>query len=194
MRRLLFCMLLVLGSASLGCAEKTYRWNTSLLRPAASPQNEFSDEYITIKFFVARSSVLFALQNNSDAAIRVNWDNISFVMPDGSAKRVIHQGVRFMEKDAPMAPSTVPPGSVLRDSLSPSDYQYFVRGSGGGWESADLFDPYMVVKKKFQAPRQEIDPDKWKGKTFDIFFPIETKGIQKDYTFTIQLNSMEVSK
>jgi hypothetical protein len=109
----------------------------------------------------------------SSYPIRLDWDQMAYVDLDGSSHRVIHKGVRLMQKDAPQPPSTVAPGSSVEDFLYPSDKVSW-DSSIGEWMEAPIW-PSM------QSP----------GQTFGIFMPIAVNGNVKNYLFTIKIADVQ---
>jgi len=71
------------------------------------------------------SRILFVFKNRTNDLLRIIWDHTSFIDEYGKAHRVIHSGVRYMEKDKPMPPTEVSPGTSIADVIHPVDYIYF---------------------------------------------------------------------
>ncbi len=62
------------------------------------------------------------IYNKSNAPIIIDWDGFSYVDQDKFAHRLIHGGVRIIEKEKPQAPQTLPGASRLADVLVPVDF------------------------------------------------------------------------
>jgi hypothetical protein len=126
----------------------------------------------------------FNLINKTDRAIKINWDDISFVSPRGKANRVVHTGIRYIERDATQAPTTVPPGAKLIDALTPVVLIYYSDGLnlgsygtyGQGWKTAPLFQGY-----------NKIDIE---NKEMSLYLPLEISGEKKEYNFTFGISNV----
>jgi hypothetical protein len=90
-----------------------------------------------IAFNVIPEQVGFELLNKSQAAIRILWDECAYIDPTGRSFRVIHQGVRFIDRDKPMASTIVPPGAAIRDLVYPASY---VTWTGSDWQQNPLYN------------------------------------------------------
>jgi len=72
------------------------------------------------------SGISLSIQNQSDETVTVLWDESSVVDPSGLSQRIIHTGVRFMDKAQPQAPTPIPPDSRVEVSIWPADRFVFV--------------------------------------------------------------------
>lgn len=95
----------------------------------------YNDELVEAAWGWSGNGLTFGLRNKTDKAMRLIWDEASLVI-NNLPHRVIHNGVVFAQRDQPMAPSSIPPGTVLVDAMNPSDY---VMLGSYGWEQAPLF-------------------------------------------------------
>jgi len=163
---------------------RAYNWRFSLEKPQPSETLSFSDDYVDITFAlegvtdVSYYSIVkdakeigFEIQNKTDRGIKINWDDISIIYPDGKASRVIHGGVKLIEKASIQAPTIVPPNARVSDILVPTEN---ISSTTYGWNTAPLFG----------GENRLI----WNDKEFSIFFPLEIKGEKKEYTFKFKIN------
>lgn len=58
----------------------------------------YEDDFIRVTWFVLPKQFSFNLRNKSNHTIKINWDDISMIDIYGNAKRVIHSGVKYIEK------------------------------------------------------------------------------------------------
>jgi hypothetical protein len=154
-----------------------YEWNFDLRAPVNSKNLVYSDGAITIAFVISKSQVLFEIQNMTDSGIKINWDDISFISPTNRASRVVHSGIRFIDKSNPQAPTVIPPKSKISDILIPSENVSF----STGWNEGSLFegDTSSYIVGNPEPPKPLI----FNGREFGIYFPIEIKGVKKEYSF-----------
>lgn len=130
----------------------------------------FEDRYIRIGFVpVLNSTISFSLLNKTDSTIRVIWDEAAFIQIDGSTERVMHSGVRYIERDRPQPPSVVPPGARLDDIILPTSNVYYISGQYGGWRTHDIIPQSLA-----------LDFD---GYTIGVLLPLDIGGSRRDYTF-----------
>jgi hypothetical protein len=153
-----------------------YKWDISLQQPMLSDILAYSDEFIDILFMVEKTQIAFDMQNKTDKGIKINWDELSYISPTGKSMRFIHSGIRLIDRNAPQAPTIVPPNSRISDILIPSEHIYYVSGEYGGWHELDLF--YGDDKAVYE------------GKEFSVYMPLEIKGDRKEYTFTFRINKV----
>ena len=117
---------------------------------------------------------------------------VSLVGPSGGAYRVIHKGVKFIDKGEPQAMSSIPPGAVLRDVILPSESIIWGRD---GWEAVSMLpDPNII---RWKASRSE-ECEKYKAyflslkdKKVKLFMPLRWGTQEKLYEFTFVIQGIE---
>jgi hypothetical protein len=62
------------------------------------------------------------LLNKTNSSQRLIWDEISFIGTDGKSDRVIHEGVKIVDRGVSMPPTVVFPGSTLLDLIEPTGH------------------------------------------------------------------------
>lgn len=124
----------------------------------------------------ANKQLAFSLKNKTDNPIKVDWNQLSFVDTDGKAHKIMHQGVRFMERDRQQPATTIPPGASVEDFVYPSDE---VRLIGSSWSTPMLFP---------EAPKAAA----FKGKSFSLFMPLEINGETKNYNFVFTIEDIQM--
>ena len=116
-----------------------YTVSATLQKPVASDKLIYSDDFITVGFTIGMKQINLHILNKTDNAIKINWDNMAYVSPTGKSMRVIHSGVRLIDRNAPQAPTVLAPKARISDIITPSEHIYFIRGQYGGWQYLDLF-------------------------------------------------------
>lgn len=150
----------------------------SLTEPSASKSLSYEDASIAISFAVANEELDFTLRNKTQEPQSINWDEVSFIDLSGTAHRVLHQGVKLVDRDKPQSPSVIPPGAKINDLVEPSDAVRF-SSTINEWEHDPLLPPSQTIVN-------------FKGKTFGVFMPIVIDGKKKNYTFTIRIDDVEM--
>ena len=158
-------------SFKVGDVRATYQF--ALESPANSERTSYDDEFISVSLYPAETQLGFVLRNRSSEPIKVLWDQCAYVDPLGQSLRVIHSGIRMIQKDAAMSPSVVPPGASLKEAMTPADYITYVGGEAG-WSVRQMF------------PTRFVQALPLKGIAISIFMPIEIKGSPHNYTFTLR--------
>lgn len=147
----------------------------SLLKPSSNPTLNWSDDLIQVRFEIRdQNQISFSLKNLTDGAIRIDWDQASFVDPKGEAHRVRHKGVRFSEAEKSQPPTTVPPRASFTDLIVRGDTPRLVVDQ---WFTPILFPdgPYALELK---------------GKTFSVFMVLQINGASKDYNFVFRIDDV----
>lgn len=157
-----------------------------MTKPAANESLAFEDDSIDVSFTIpstitrsfserlkptTSSLISFSLKNKTDNPIKVDWNAISYVDPSGTAHKVMHDGIRFSERDSPHPASTIPPMAKLADFVYPTDA---VLRSGTDWETPKLLPNFPLAASL-------------KGKSFSIFMPLEIGGATKNYNFVFTI-------
>lgn len=137
------------------------------------------DDAVMIYCIPSQAGMTLSVANKLDHSIKVLWDDSAFVNHRGQSMRVIHEGVRLMDKEKAQVPSIVPMHSTFSDSFGPADsYDYVSFGNNGHWEHEDLFpsfpDDNYVMQEKLST---------WKGKPFQTLIAIEINGTKVEYQF-----------
>ncbi|HJQ25541.1 MAG TPA: hypothetical protein VKA60_16595 [Blastocatellia bacterium] len=156
-------------------AKTEYKYALKMIKPGESSENIFADESIKIRFVIDRSMFAFGMDNRTNEPITVDWDKISYLDAFGRSHRLMHSGVRFIQRKEQQAPTTIPPRASFSSRLIPTDQIYIEPGATGGWKVHDLF------------PKPE-QGSKVIGKTVSILMPLRIKGEVKDYNFVFAID------
>ncbi len=154
----------------------------------------YEDDYINILWYVGTTGIYFTLENKSGHSIKINWDDISFVDIEGKVRRVMHNGVRFIDRNKSQPPTTIPNGAKIDEVLIPTDNVYFDTGglyTIGGWEKVNLIPSYYKSKQSMASEAQS-----YVGKTMKVLMPIVVEGVQNDYSFEFEISKLltDISK
>lgn len=92
----------------------------------------FKDGLIKIIWLPTASQFNFVLTNKTSHSIKINWDEAVYVDESGMSKRVIHSGVKYVDRSNPQPLTVVARGATISDMVFPSDNIYYVSGQYGG--------------------------------------------------------------
>lgn len=144
----------------------------------------YQDDYISIIWYFGHKQLNFAITNKTGYSIKLPWDEMVYVDEDGQSMRVIHSGVKYIDRNSPQAPSIVAKNATFDDILVPADNIYYVSGKYGGWEEKDLFPSY--------SNQEAADESSILGKTVRVVFPIIIQDITNEYIFEFKIDSVTV--
>lgn len=144
----------------------------------------YEDDFISIVWYISRKQLNFVLTNKSGFSIKLPWDEMAYVNERGQSMRVIHQGIKLIDRNSPQAPTVVAKNASLDDLLIPSDNIYFVSGKYGGWEEKTLFPSYSSQEEANNSPAL--------GKTVRVVFPIIIQDVTNEYIFEFSVDSVSV--
>lgn len=149
----------------------------------------YSDENIDIVWYVTQNQFNFKLTNNSDFAIKIPWDEVVYIDADSNAKKVMHSGIKYNERNSAQPASVVPRGTSISDIILPTDNVYWREGTysrygstAGGWEERPLFPQYST--------KEGAESSYLKGSTVSIMMPIVIQNVTNEYTFTFTINDV----
>lgn len=145
----------------------------------------YEDAYIDIVWSVGLKQFNFTLKNKSGHTLKINWDDVSYVDVKGQVGRVMHSGVKYVDRNSSQPATTVPKGASISDLLLPTDNVYYVSGQYGGWEMAYLVPCVYKTPEAFNSGAPSFV-----GKTMTVMMPIMIENVQNDYTFTFNIEKL----
>jgi hypothetical protein len=190
MRRIfvIFIALLIGGCAAGFYGTQTgtsYQYSYAITKPE-TPNMNWSDDKIDIAFQISKTSIGFSLKNNTEDVMKVIWDEASIVQ-FGEAKKVMHSGVKYIDRNNSQPPSSIPPGASIEDLVLPTDNVYYREGYyEGGWEEYDLF-----ATQDFNKPDLGTSILGMKGQKFSLYLPVQYKGQTVGYNFEFTITDVQ---
>ena len=145
----------------------------------------YEDDMISAVFYVAEKQVAFAITNKTKHTIKINWDESAYIDVNGKTSKVIHSGIRYMDKSAPQAPSVIIKGGILEDIVAPVDKIYY----SDGWKTQNLFQNY-----DFNEAEMKSTASQYVGKSIRVLLPIIIEDVQNDYIFTFNINDAKIER
>ncbi len=153
--------------------------------------NLYEDNDLKISVSVGTKEIDFEIYNKTDKSIKIIWDETSFI-PYGEGKKVMHKGVKYVDRNAAQVPTTIPSKTSWSDMVVPTDNVYYKQGyysqyvsNPGGWETTDLW-----LTADFNKPETEAVVMKLKGLKYRLLMPMEVNGIKKEYTFNFEITDV----
>lgn len=119
-------------------------------------RSEFiEDDIVLIRTTLLSEGVSVTIKNKSNTTIEVVWDKCAFIDIGGESRRVIHGGIKLIDRNTAAQPnSMIAPGSKITDSITPADNIHWVSGysTAGYWNTLPLIDkpkPKMYSDEQF---------------------------------------------
>lgn len=145
---------------------------------------KYEDDYIYIMWIVTSTQFNFVLKNKSNYSIKIPWDDVAYISPSGQTGRVMHSGVKFIDRNNSQPASVVPKGASLSDIVIPTDNIYYVSGQYGGWNEGKLFN-FPIDKKNVEESKQLFI-----GKTVRILLPVIIQDVKNEYVFEFKVEDI----
>jgi len=187
-------VLIIAGCAALSPSRSLgtkYRYEYQLVKPDSTIELRWEDEKISIAFNVSDKAINFTLRNNTKEVMRLIWDEATIVQ-FGKAQRVMHSGVKYINRNEAQLPSTIPGGTSIDDMALPSENVYYREGYysayssiPGSWEEQDLLPSYDLNKPDVRETILNL-----KGSSIGLYLPIQYQGKTLDYTFEFVVSNV----
>ena len=184
------CGTVLVGCATLSLGNK-YSYDYQLVKPDSSNALRWEDDKIAIAFTMSDKAINFTLRNRTKDVMKLIWDEAT-IMQFGKAQKVMHAGVKYINRNEAQPPATIPPGTSIDDMALPSENVYYREGyygtyysNPGGWEEEDLFPTYDLNKPEI---RESILGSK--GQKLGLYLPIQYQGKTIDYTFEFSVTDV----
>lgn len=145
----------------------------------------FTDSNVTVNFVYYEKSLGFSIKNNSKKMLRVNWDNCIFQLL--TPQRVIHAGIKYIDKSNPQTPSVIPPYSTIEDNVTPAENIYYIAGQYGGWQIKNLLPLYTSDTSKY-------NPMILKGRDIIFYLAIEADKEKYNYAFRFRITNLALKQ
>ena len=146
----------------------------------------YEDDYIDIVWYVTKDRFNFELKNKTNHTLKINWDEVTYVDATGSAKRVIHQGIKYSERDREQPSSIIPRSTRVEDCLIPADNIY-LHSYWNKWTEHNIISIESSSKEKLISLAEQYN-----GKKVSIMMPIRIEDTQNDYIFEFSLDNMRI--
>ena len=143
----------------------------------------YEDDFIEIVWYVGLKKFNFELKNKSTHTMKINWDDISYVDINGKTRRVMHAGVKYIERNNSQPATSIPKGASLSDILLPTDNVILSSGLYGGWIESNLIPSYYSTSEAMANGAES-----YVGKKMTILMPIMIENVQNDYTFVFNID------
>jgi len=153
----------------------TAKYSFSLVSPAASRDLMYMDERVALELFPGERGIGLKIRNKLPDPVKLDWNQSSFVDWHGKSGRIIHDGVRFVERNSLLPPSVIPPGALLEDSIVPVS-------------NIDLVGTMVLTDALFPARLPKAA--ELKGARVSVLLYLEANGVSRNYMLTVQVDDV----
>ncbi len=145
----------------------------------------FEDEMVDIRWWIVNvNQIWFKLTNKTNHSIKIIWDEAAFVDYNGLTHRVMHKGVKYVDRNDSQPPSVIVRNGTISDLIVPTENVYFVSGPYGGyWEVEPFFPTSGITSEEAQ---------KYIGKTIQILLPLQIEGVVNEYIFIFEVENVKL--
>ncbi len=161
----------------------------------------FEDSLLRTGIFLSHTQVNFTVFNKSDHTMKLLWDDAVFIEPDNSTTRIMHEGIKFTDKNNSMPASIIPRRGKIEDLATPTNRVSWREGYGsvsGEWQEDGIFKWEQHFQNDSTAiPTKEIaqfyeSAQKNIGAKVGLLLPFEIEGVKNEYTFWFQVQKVEL--
>jgi hypothetical protein len=86
-----------------------------------SSSNNYSDDRISCLWVFDANRARFFLTNKTEETMAIKWGGVSWIDTANTSHRVMHEGVRFVDRGTDAPDTVLAPGAGIPDFLVPSD-------------------------------------------------------------------------
>ena len=149
---------------------------------------KYKDDYIDISWFVGSPKFSFTVKNKSEYSIKIPQYDVTYINTAGSVGRVMHSGVKYIDRNNFQPASIIPKGAFLSDIIQPTENVYYISGKYGGWNTTDLFN--------FKIDKTNIEVSKalYLGKIVRVLLPILIQDVCNEYVFEFKIDDIQTIK
>ena len=151
----------------------------------------FEDDYINISWSFDYSEFDFQLINKTNKTIKVIWDDAAYVDENGNSSNIMHNGVKYTDRNESQKASVIVKKGKLNDAILPTSKAYYMpptQYSVGGWNHSPLFP--RIVETSQEALKESCEGII--GLEVKILLPIEIEGITYEYIFTFRVEDLTI--
>lgn len=137
---------------------------------------QYEDNIIDILLYTSSSGISFYLKNKTQHSLKILWDDASFVDIDGTTSKIIHKGIKYINREESQPPTTIIRGATLDDVAIPTRYIFY-------------YEPLNMWITDMNLPKVPIS-----GMQVTLMLPIQVKGITNEYFFVFDASNMSFRK
>lgn len=145
--------------------------------------NKYSDKNIDIEWFAERHTLPFKMKNKTNTSMKLIWDDMA-LKTYSSSSRVIHKGIKLVDKEKEQTNNVVSQSSNYSDLLMPTNDVKF-NSSPAHWSA-----PYVFGLAPLSPNDSKGIEDMLRYK-MEILFTIKNNDITYEYVFFVSLSEVK---
>lgn len=144
----------------------------------------YEDKMIKVVWLPLSTQFSFTLKNKTDHSIKIIWDEAVYVDPNGKSGRVMHSGIKYIDRNNSQSPTVIVKNASIDDIIIPTDNVYFQSGQYGGWRTKAMLPYKAQTQESLNALTK-----KYIGKEVKVLLPLEIEGTTNEYLFTFKIEN-----
>jgi len=142
----------------------------------------YEDDMIKIVWLPLSTQFRFTLKNKTEHSIKIIWDEAVYVNQNGSSGRVMHTGVKYIDRNNTQPPTVIVKNANIDDIIVPTDNVYYISGKWGGWRTKPMFVNKASTQEELNTLTQQNI-----GKEVRILLPLKIQETINEYIFTFKV-------
>jgi hypothetical protein len=153
-------------------------------------QNLYWGERFNIAWTFAGSSFAFMLENSTENSMKILWDESAFIDPGLMTHRVMHTGIKFIDRNNPQPPTIIARRGRIQDEVLPVDNVEWLKNVHE-WYTKPIFEA-IQMEGSFDTFQKTVNSNV--GKSVQVLLALEVDGVANDYIFTFKIDNVNVKK
>jgi len=139
--------------------------------------NIYEDNIIKIDLSNGSKAIYLAIENKTDEILKIIWDEVVLIDTLGQSSGVIHEGVKYIDKDKSQVPTVILKRAKITESIIPAKNISFSNyDKSSAWEISNIVSG---------MPKGNI------GKELTLYLPIWKAGSILEYYFYFKITDFE---
>jgi hypothetical protein len=180
----ILCLLALLAMVG-GCATSAPVYDIMMENATDPVIQVYEDDAIAIRFTPGRDDLAFDLQNKTNGAIEILWDEIVMKDVAGLKHKVLRSGIDFADKDKPQESTLVPARERVQESMIPKDHIVQSKDDPGEWDISPILLPKGVELTETKSLSGMVI-----GKNFSLVMPLKVGGRKTSYFFNFKVTGV----
>lgn len=151
----------------------------------------FEDRMVKAFFLVTEREIRFDLTNKTQYSIRLLWNEVTFVDPDGKPSPVMHVGTKYNECTGEKPAAVIPKGVTVTDLVIPCSR---IRFGYDAWIHEPLIAGFVSSVHPTHDTLVVRQERELRGKRMSVLMPFQIEGVTNEYSFTFSIDSLLVER
>lgn len=151
----------------------------AIVEAAVADSNRYSyEDSLFLAYMIPMADrISFRIENKTPHTIKIVWDESAFIDITGAAQRVMHAGVKYVDRNSAQPSSVIPGRGFIEDFAVPAEHVYLASGMySGGWQHQ-----YLIV----DAPN--VPAESYRGKRVGLLLAVQIQDVVNEYTFWFEV-------